>query len=125
MCRIGTASSGLPGYNPVHIARDTSPCSDDTALALLESFNPSTVMQNSSLWLWGFSRPRAMSLSWESPSESRRGPRCSSMRPRSEEHTSELQSHLNLVCRLLLEKKKKRHIDQNHRKKQKHKKTTR
>src|SRR5260370_32798497 len=30
-----------------------------------------------------------------------------SRRPcRSEEHTSELQSHLNLVCRLLLEKKK-------------------
>src|SRR4029434_11337110 len=27
---------------------------------------------------------------------------------RSEEHTSELQSHLNLVCRLLLEKKKER-----------------
>src|SRR5260370_17664456 len=26
---------------------------------------------------------------------------------RSEEHTSELQSHLNLVCRLLLEEKKK------------------
>src|SRR5260370_8957690 len=30
------------------------------------------------------------------------GPACR----RSEEHTSELQSHLNLVCRLLLEKKK-------------------
>src|SRR5882762_11990230 len=29
-------------------------------------------------------------------------------RTRSEEHTSELQSHLNLVCRLLLEKKKKK-----------------
>src|SRR5207237_10936347 len=29
-----------------------------------------------------------------------------SERLRSEEHTSELQSHLNLVCRLLLEKKK-------------------
>src|SRR5260370_19458509 len=29
---------------------------------------------------------------------------------RSEEHTSELQSHLNLVCRLLLEKKKNRNI---------------
>src|SRR5260370_7854616 len=28
---------------------------------------------------------------------------------RSEEHTSELQSHLNLVCRLLLEKKKIKH----------------
>src|SRR5207237_9734108 len=34
-----------------------------------------------------------------------------SARPRfrSEEHTSELQSHLNLVCRLLLEKKKKKY----------------
>src|SRR5260370_22566821 len=30
-------------------------------------------------------------------------------RRRSEEHTSELQSHLNLVCRLLLEKKKIEH----------------
>src|SRR5260370_30871273 len=30
---------------------------------------------------------------------------------RSEEHTSELQSHLNLVCRLLLEKKKKISIE--------------
>src|SRR5260370_25014309 len=28
---------------------------------------------------------------------------------RSEEHTSELQSHLNLVCRLLLEKKKRKY----------------
>src|SRR5260370_11933614 len=31
---------------------------------------------------------------------------------RSEEHTSELQSHLNLVCRLLLEKKKNCHSSQ-------------
>src|SRR2546422_5670084 len=31
---------------------------------------------------------------------------------RSEEHTSELQSRLHLVCRLLLEKKKKRHATQ-------------
>src|SRR2546430_13502434 len=30
--------------------------------------------------------------------------------PRSEEHTSELQSQSNLVCRLLLEKKKKEHL---------------
>src|SRR5260370_26593459 len=30
---------------------------------------------------------------------------------RSEEHTSELQSHLNLVCRLLLEKKKNKSGD--------------
>src|SRR6266566_8306197 len=36
-----------------------------------------------------------------------RTPACSRARPaRSEEHTSELQSPCNLVCRLLLEKKK-------------------
>src|SRR5260370_3894905 len=35
----------------------------------------------------------------------REAPMCLSANPRSEEHTSELQSHLNLVCRLLLEKK--------------------
>src|SRR2546430_17483471 len=35
----------------------------------------------------------------------------STRRARSEEHTSELQSQSNLVCRLLLEKKKKSHID--------------
>src|SRR2546427_1420017 len=34
-------------------------------------------------------------------------------RTRSEEHTSELQSQSNLVCRLLLEKKKKKIISSN------------
>src|SRR2546430_5040668 len=34
---------------------------------------------------------------------------------RSEEHTSELQSQSNLVCRLLLEKKKKKNINCIHR----------
>src|SRR2546427_4634824 len=33
---------------------------------------------------------------------------------RSEEHTSELQSQSNLVCRLLLEKKKKKNTQQKH-----------
>src|SRR5690606_39288686 len=35
-------------------------------------------------------------------------------RPRSEEHTSELQSRENLVCRLLLEKKKDAHEQRDH-----------
>src|SRR5260221_1202362 len=35
------------------------------------------------------------------------GPPNPPAQPRSEEHTSELQSHSDLVCRLLLEKKKK------------------
>src|SRR5256885_4445010 len=38
------------------------------------------------------------------------GPRSPGCGPRSEEHTSELQSPCNLVCRLLLEKKKKIHV---------------
>src|SRR5438477_8178561 len=47
--------------------------------------------------------PRKRWLGWRSRSPSCRA---SSAEARSEEHTSELQSHVNLVCRLLLEKKK-------------------
>src|SRR5436190_20783506 len=48
------------------------------------------------------------SLEWSSPSAgtSRRRRRSRRWTRRSEEHTSELQSHSDLVCRLLLEKKK-------------------
>src|SRR5436190_5063901 len=45
-------------------------------------------------------RCQALSIPMKDPSSSS----C-----RSEEHTSELQSHSDLVCRLLLEKKKKKH----------------
>src|SRR6266496_6246044 len=41
------------------------------------------------------------------------------LRPRSEEHTSELQSRRDLVCRLLLEKKKKKKSREKERKKKK------
>src|SRR5260370_26944920 len=41
-----------------------------------------------------------------------RGAACCAPTRRSEEHTSELQSHLNLVCRLLLEKKKNQSINE-------------
>src|SRR5260370_2258236 len=47
------------------------------------------------------SRRERPDLQVKKPAETRTG-----RQPRSEEHTSELQSHLNLVCRLLLEKKK-------------------
>src|SRR5438477_8507488 len=51
--------------------------------------------------------PRCCCASSASPRSvaPRRSPTFASSR-RSEEHTSELQSHVNLVCRLLLEKKK-------------------
>src|SRR5688572_31291381 len=45
------------------------------------------------------------------PTPSARGPSPSRRSRRSEEHTSELQSQSNLVCRLLLEKKKYRHSE--------------
>src|SRR2546430_3766855 len=44
-------------------------------------------------------------LRWVRP-RAGRGPNGAELHPRSEEHTSELQSQSNLVCRLLLEKKK-------------------
>src|SRR3712207_8701357 len=49
------------------------------------------------------------SVAWRIPVRRRRPARSSSSQPRSrsEEHTSELQSRQYLVCRLLLEKKKK------------------
>src|SRR2546422_4932029 len=63
--------------------------------------------------------PRAAAISFlpSSPRSKRRRPsgkspmRCGR---RSEEHTSELQSRLHLVCRLLLEKKKKEYKHKTH-----------
>src|SRR5437588_9113967 len=43
------------------------------------------------------------------------GSQRSNFRQRSEEHTSELQSHSDLVCRLLLEKKKQERRTNSHR----------
>src|SRR5438046_4583003 len=54
------------------------------------------------------SRPSSTKPSIRSPSEKRPRSTCSESGSRSEEHTSELQSLTNLVCRLLLEKKKKK-----------------
>src|SRR2546422_11428507 len=48
--------------------------------------------------------------SWCSARERPSSPPGTGCRRRSEEHTSELQSRLHLVCRLLLEKKKKKKI---------------
>src|SRR5215204_6863239 len=74
------------------------------------------------------SRPRTRSRPGRGRSRStrRQGPRRSSSGSpswaRSEEHTSELQSHSDLVCRLLLEKKKKKNCNLLFYKKKKNKK---
>src|SRR5438477_8378705 len=50
--------------------------------------------------------PTTRARRFPSATRARAGSRTRRWRPpRSEEHTSELQSHVNLVCRLLLEKK--------------------
>src|SRR2546429_5285887 len=72
---------------------------------------PQICSQLTGLRLWGMAElPRCPSL--KGSSASRTSVRCkcrisSAIRLRSEEHTSELQSRLHLVCRLLLEKKKR------------------
>src|SRR2546422_7687573 len=60
-------------------------------------------------------RPWSRAAKWSLPASAPGPPGCQRMVPaqiarwkRSEEHTSELQSRLHLVCRLLLEKKKKK-----------------
>src|SRR5690242_20862385 len=55
---------------------------------------------------WWVRPPACRSAEWRSRS------RCGGSW-RSEEHTSELQSHVNLVCRLLLEKKKRNVANEN------------
>src|SRR5262249_58087126 len=57
---------------------------------------------------------RSSPATWHAPTPSPGGARPGSGPPRSEEHTSELQSLTNLVCRLLLEKKKKPGTPQHH-----------
>src|SRR5260221_5187468 len=71
---------------------------------------------NQRWWKWRRARS-AMRRNDASDSEfpirsERPGPGESEIPNRSEEHTSELQSHSDLVCRLLLEKKKKIRINQ-------------
>src|SRR6266851_7566644 len=57
------------------------------------------------------SLPNSFSMSWRLvPAYQGLHTPCPMTKTRSEEHTSELQSHHDLVCRLLLEKKKKKNI---------------
>src|SRR5207237_8911767 len=70
------------------------------ALPISSTRHAETDGASSSPWARGVSSPRAATTSRSAVTTAART-------KRSEEHTSELQSHLNLVCRLLLEKKKK------------------
>src|SRR5256885_10327752 len=82
-------SAGIPGKN---YSASTLP---HAPLSSAPDPPPSSVWTDGDKWV--------DSPPWASPSP--RLPPASSLLQRSEEHTSELQSPCNLVCRLLLEKK--------------------
>src|SRR5260370_14462972 len=73
-----------------------------------------TLSLHDALPIWSMKMPHCWKRKpcWKSssnaqkPKEPSKRSSLSKKESRSEEHTSELQSHLNLVCRLLLEKKK-------------------
>src|SRR2546430_13707116 len=79
---------------------------------------PYTTLFRSRRTPWGASRPVFEFCPVDGPGSCGNRPvplfaqdnRSTGIPPRSEEHTSELQSQSNLVCRLLLEKKKKEDI---------------
>src|SRR5690242_21493137 len=68
-----------------------------TTLAIISATYPDPRERNMAVGVWSAVGALALAL----------GPLLGGLISRSEEHTSELQSHVNLVCRLLLEKKKK------------------
>src|SRR5256885_17174252 len=73
---------------------------NDTATTEIYTLSLHDALPISRRWAAGWRpTPRASAAVYHPSSRSRRS--------RSEEHTSELQSPCNLVCRLLLEKKKK------------------
>src|SRR5690242_20911141 len=90
----------------------TDPATTEIYTLSLHDALPICCSSTSSPAMWRAARRR------RSTAMRARGPRsstsASSSATRSEEHTSELQSHVNLVCRLLLEKKKKEHLYSQH-----------
>src|SRR5205807_5890856 len=85
-------------HDALPILRDPSP-SDAAQDDIVRHFNP----LHSQF-------PHARDCSQSKPYEETRSNDSAMVGPRSEEHTSELQSPCNLVCRLLLEKKNKKVI---------------
>src|SRR5260370_2066942 len=115
-CGSSSAGCGGASSTPSSAASiESSPASSGTALKTAQ-ISGATVLTNA----------RDFTLYWfapDTPAKSNCNGSCATFWPpvkgpatlgpgvtgklRSEEHTSELQSHLNLVCRLLLEKKNK------------------
>src|SRR5206468_12659424 len=95
--------------SPSHYSLFTAPTTPDIyTLSLHDALPISLAARNLSWATSGATRWTRLRRSFWSAAHLRCGltPSSSSSTPRSEEHTSELQSRSDLVCRLLLEKKK-------------------
>src|SRR2546429_5492033 len=100
--RSSRITGNMRGSKPVKMStREPAACSLATAGSKLAARSSTSVPRRMSF-------PPAARLTRSGASSTARGS-C-----RSEEHTSELQSRLHLVCRLLLEKKKKIHVTHAH-----------
>src|SRR5260370_11214143 len=93
MDRIFSPARELPSAPAADDANNASQCSNKCCRTVSRCKSPALRYQRS---------PPAPFRPCEFPAETG----LAGSADRSEEHTSELQSHLNLVCRLLLEKKK-------------------
>src|SRR6266540_2473744 len=100
------------------------PASSSTALGIIDKIKTNAVLTCSgSTTSADLSKPKAGGYFFRTaPPDRLQGPALAELVLRSEEHTSELQSHHDLVCRLLLEKKKKRQKKKKKKKKEKKKK---
>src|SRR5256885_3293931 len=91
------AAAGSPSLNRISVGIDITPKRWATAgCSSMFSFTIFRSSRSSAIW------SSTGAIAWH-------GPHHSAQKSRSEEHTSELQSPCNLVCRLLLEKKKINH----------------
>src|SRR3712207_8188908 len=79
---------------------------------------PYTTLFRSERFMYGFSAPHCLPAALVEANAAGTGtvirPETVRRYARSEEHTSELQSRQYLVCRLLLEKKKKQYLEPKH-----------
>src|SRR6266853_5207523 len=110
-----TSGSGAPNDRRPTSSDKTENCSPRSAMACSSSNTTASAARSSSIVLSppapiaSCCRPASVPASGETTSRTRPPIRRNvSSQARSEEHTSELQSQSNLVCRLLLEKKKKK-----------------
>src|SRR5207247_8341695 len=105
LCPCAAAPPTLPPFptrrsSDLHMAeKDTSNATNGSAMS--QRFHRSDTRSHNATPSPVSTKITAMERRWV----------CVIERVRSEEHTSELQSRVDLVCRLLLEKKKKNHTD--------------